>query len=68
MDPAEHFHARVRFICPFCKRECSAGFTRQPGAKELPAVIHDMPSCPKFDDLEISDFLHEVNIQYGAHN
>jgi hypothetical protein len=67
--PAEHFHPQVHFKCPFCGRQCSAGFTLPPGAvEENPAVIHMKPTCPKFDDLEPDDYLHEVNIRYGAHN
>ncbi len=71
VDPTEHFHTQVRFVCPFCKRKCSAGFTCIPGQTEdegNPGVLHELPTCPKFDALEIDDFLHEVNIQYGGHN
>ena len=68
VNPAEHFREEVRFVCPFCKRKCSAGFTRRPGQEDEPAILHAVPACQKFEALEIDDFLHEVNIQYGAHN
>lgn len=68
VNPAEQFHVQVRFVCPFCKGTCSAGFTRKSGVEDMPAVLHSQPTCPKFDELEIDEFLHQVNIQYGAHN
>jgi hypothetical protein len=59
----ETFEEQTRFICPFCKRSCSFG---EIGG--TPCGLHDEPACQKFLELALDDYLHEVNIQYGAHN
>jgi hypothetical protein len=47
----------VRFKCPFCKGDASAVET----ASGIPGVMHTMPTCEKFDELEPDDYLHAVN-------
>lgn len=76
MEPAEHthpkcFYTEVAFICPFCGCVCSAGYTLEQGnpqAEQVPAVLHDKPACSKFEALEPDEYLHQVNIMFGAHN
>lgn len=44
-----------------------------PGIRDIigcaePFLAHTRPECPKFKDLEITDFLHAVNVALGMHN
>jgi hypothetical protein len=48
------FHGRIDFLCPFCKGKCFA-------ALEPLSVVHLVPTCPRFDELEPDEFLDEVN-------
>lgn len=46
--------SQLQFLCPFCKRVCSANASEENGAI---AVAHNLPTCAEFDALEPSDFL-----------
>lgn len=48
------FQPEVQFICPFCKLTVQAG--HDPTDNE-PAVLHEEPTCRKFDELSIDEFL-----------
>lgn len=56
-------------MCPFCGKLCSVVETVRPSTTEPePALIHQTPPCERFETLEIDDFLHEVNVRFGAYN
>ena len=55
----------IRFICPFCGAKCSVTEEKETGE---PGVLHSLPTCRMYDDNPIDEYLHQVNIQYGAHN
>lgn len=42
------------FLCPFCGRQ--AGASSNP-----PAVVHALPMCEQFRELEPADYLAAVN-------
>jgi len=46
--------AQLQFLCPFCQRVCSANASEENG---MIGVVHTLPTCAQFDDLEPSDFL-----------
>lgn len=46
--------AELMFKCPFCKGQVSASL-------EPPCLLHAVPMCKKFDELEPDEFMHECN-------
>ena len=56
MVPKRTIHTATAFTCPFCGRQ--AGVSTHPSA-----VIHALPMCAKFDQLEPADYLAAVNAQ-----
>lgn len=55
------FQSNIDFTCPFCKGSVSAGYTVHPEKrgeeKKVPAMLHSMPPCAKFNELELDEFL-----------
>jgi hypothetical protein len=54
----------VRFHCPFClptKLLVHAG--TQDG---MPALIHSLPICKEFDELDPDEFLHRARVRYSG--
>lgn len=49
-----HITDGVDFICPFCKARCTTSL-------EHCAVLHTVPMCEKFEQLEPDEFLKAVN-------
>jgi hypothetical protein len=57
----------VRFVCPFCKLNGSAGEVAHPGTpSRVPYVMHDVPECEKFQKLEPDEYLRAVREHYGG--
>ncbi len=50
--------------CPFCGGDIS--FTEEDGHPD--SLLHSMPPCQRYLDLEIDEFMHQVNVQRGLHN
>lgn len=50
----------VDFVCPFCGRRASAGYKGS-----APCVLHAMPQCEKFEQLEPDEYLAQVNDAMG---
>jgi hypothetical protein len=48
----------LRFTCPFCGKCVGV-------SSMFEAVIHELPPCQKFIDLEVHEFLHAVNVKLG---
>lgn len=48
----------VEFKCPFCGGKVAA-------TKEKGSVVHTVPTCKKFDDLDPIDFMHACNAAMG---
>lgn len=44
----------VDFVCPFCNAKCTASV-------EQGCVLHEVPMCEKYEQLEPADFLKAVN-------
>ncbi len=44
----------LEFVCPFCQGQCTASLEQE-------CVVHSEPTCKTFDELEIDEFLHQVN-------
>ena len=57
LEPGEH----VDFKCPFCGKDASAGNLQMPEGVYEYAVIHTMPFCQKFADMNAADFMSAVN-------
>jgi hypothetical protein len=56
--PAD-FTPQVAVRCPFCEEKTRAIFVA--GEDETgPAILHEMPFCPEFEELEIDAFLIRV--------
>lgn len=53
----------IRFACPFCKREASAGYEQ---GDDRPVVLHVMPMCETFARLGPVEYLRAVNDAIGA--
>lgn len=54
--PAQEMQEIASATCPFCGLPFSAGYV----AGE-PAVLHGLPTCEKFNELQIDEFLAAVN-------
>ena len=50
----------VQFKCPFCGGTCTT-------VSEVLAVLHSLPPCQTFLDLDPDAFLHAVNEKLGNH-
>lgn len=59
------FQAAVTLKCPFCKGVVSADRGSEEGElpEREPGVVHTMPTCSKFDELEPDAFLLAVNTE-----
>lgn len=55
--------AQLQFLCPFCKRVCSANAREENGAI---GVVHTLPTCAQFDALEPSDFLAATRQRFSS--
>lgn len=51
----------VRFACPFCDREVVT-------VSSVFGVMHAEPPCEKFVALEVTDYLHAVNVAFGNYH
>lgn len=54
LDSNVHVRDGIDFDCPFCDGKCTA-------SEEHTMVVHSMPFCDEFQELEITDFLRAVN-------
>jgi hypothetical protein len=55
----------VRFICPFCQAQASAGESTVEGERgTVPYVLHERPPCKKFMDSEPDVYLRAVREFY----
>lgn len=48
------FKDGVDFICPFCKARCTV-------SREKESIVHTLPMCEKFEQLDPADYLQAVN-------
>jgi hypothetical protein len=60
MDKIESFQSSLRMVCPFCGGKVDAGYGGQHNA---PMVIHTLPYCKEFDELEPDRFLESARIR-----
>lgn len=44
---------RVTWKCPFCDGQATAGYLDG----EDPVVLHTTPTCSKFDDLDLPEYI-----------
>ncbi len=40
--------------CPFCGKSIAYGISPVNGAPD--SLLHELPTCPKFDEMDIDDF------------
>jgi hypothetical protein len=52
------FTTAVEAVCPFCQKKFHAG--EEDG---VPGIIHEMPPCDTFLELEPDEFLAAVNAE-----
>jgi hypothetical protein len=63
-DVAGEMEKIVSLFCPFClpaKRLVHAGIL-----SGSPALVHELPYCKEFDDLEPDEFLHRARVRYSG--
>jgi hypothetical protein len=53
MKSGDVLQVDVAFTCPFCGKQAGA-------VKSPPSVLHAIPYCKKFDELEAADYLKAV--------
>lgn len=56
------FKAEVGGVCPFCQRKFSAGHDDDGN----PGLIHTLPTCKQFDELEPDEYLRAVRLKYSS--
>jgi len=55
------FKAQVGGICPFCKKKFQAG----KDADDNSGVVHELPICKQFEELDIVEYLRQVRLKYS---
>ena len=51
----------VSFLCPFCGCSVEAGVN---SATDMPTVLHMLPTCARFDELEPDEFLAAARAEF----
>lgn len=59
VELAVKFKLAVKFTCPFCGCDVSAGEVTNQNGESEPAVLHALPPCEKYLKLEPDEFLSE---------
>jgi hypothetical protein len=53
-DGEEHsIDVRFDFVCPFCRRQASAGYSDD----GTPVVLHETPPCETYIELDLPEYL-----------
>jgi hypothetical protein len=55
---ANTFTTDLNFSCPFCSKRCSVDRAQR-------SIVHELPTCEKFDKLEPDEFLVAVNVAFA---
>lgn len=55
------FKEQVGGVCPFCQKRFAAGAD----AKGNFGIVHEMPMCKTFEDLDIAEYLKAVRLKYS---
>lgn len=51
------FQTEIEVKCPFCGGKVAAG--------SKPAIlVHSLPPCDRFNELDADEFLHQVRLKY----
>jgi hypothetical protein len=53
------FRAQIRIECPFCNGVADAG----EDSDGLPGVVHTLPTCTQFEQLEPDEYLRAVRLR-----
>lgn len=61
-DSSELVKSDVDFECPFCSSLCNATKDSEKG----PCVMHEMPPCDTFNDMDPIEFMIACNNKFGA--
>jgi hypothetical protein len=51
--------------CPFCGGRLA--YTVDADGRP-DGLLHSLPTCNRYDDLEIDEFMHQANVARGLHN
>jgi hypothetical protein len=61
-----NFECHFKTKCP-CGKEIEVGEMRN-GDTSMPCVLRVEPMCKKFEELDVIEFLHYVNVMAGNWN
>jgi len=61
MNDGRHV-TEIDFVCPFCGRRVDVGH----GPSGNGQILHEMPMCANFEQLEPADYLEFVRREFAA--